>query len=247
MAEEARVHLGHPAEQRLLPIRQRVPGAHGVALGPGLGAVVAGRAGIGVDRRQLGALGQDAQLLLALEDLLAVGLIAHVELALVLLDPLLGSVVGGVGRARAEVHEERLVGRHHLGVADEADRLVGQVLGQVVAVLGAFGLLGVVVVVDQVGIPLVGLAAEEPVVALEAAAHRPVALGRGHVQLIGRAQMPLAEHVGVPAPFAQHLGDGRALERDVAVGAREPAGRLGDAGHPVGGVVPAREQRGTGG
>ena len=43
---------------------------------------MAGRVGIGVDRGQPGALGQDAQLLLALEDLLAVGLIAHVELPL---------------------------------------------------------------------------------------------------------------------------------------------------------------------
>ena len=242
VGQEPGVHLGHPAEQPLLLLRQRVPGPDHVHRVPRL-ALDALLLGIGVQRRQLGVLGEDAQLLLALEHLLAVALVAHVEAALVLLDPLLGGVVGGVGGAGAEVHEERLVGHDHLGVFDELDRLVGEVGGQVVAVLGHRRLLHRVVVVDQVRVPLVGLAAQEPVVALEAAADRPVALGRGHVHLVGRDQVPLAEHVGVPAALAQHLGDGGALEGDVAVGVGEPRGRLGDAGHAVGGVVAAGQQR----
>ena len=165
---------------------------------------------------------------------------------LVLLDPLLRRVVRRVRRAGAEVHEERLVGRDHLRVLDELDRLVGQVGRQVVAVLGHRRLLDEVVVVDEVRIPLVRLAAEEAVVALEAAADRPVALRRGHVHLVGGAQVPLAEHVRVPAALAEDLGDRRALERDVAVGVREAGRGLGDAGHAVRRVVAAGEQRRAG-
>ena len=53
----------------------------------------------------------------------------------------LGDVVRRVGAARAEVSEQRLLGRDHLGVADELDRPVGQVLREVVALLGGIGLL----------------------------------------------------------------------------------------------------------
>ena len=70
--------------------------------------------------------------------------------------------------ARAEPQVPGLVGLGLLGVADEAQRLVGQVLGQVVAVLGHIGLVDVVVVLGQVGIPLVGLAADEAVEAVVA-------------------------------------------------------------------------------
>jgi len=124
--------------------------------------------------------------------------------------------------ARAVVEEERLVRRDSVRVLDELDRLVGEVDRQVVAVLGQRRLGRRVVVVDQVGIPLVGLAAEEPVVALEAAAERPLPLRRGEVHLVLGAQVPLPDHVGVPATLAQHLGDVGALERDVAVRVRKP-------------------------
>jgi hypothetical protein len=50
-----------------------------------------------------------------------------------------------------------------LGVADEPQRLVGQVLGEVVAVLGQVRLVDVVVVLGQIRIPVVRLTADEPV------------------------------------------------------------------------------------
>jgi hypothetical protein len=242
VAEEPGVHLRHAGEQALLVGGEGVPRPHDVERVPRL-AVDAGLLGVGVQGRQLGIPGEDAHLLLAVEHELAVALVAHVESALVLLDPLLGRVVGGVGGAGAEVHEERLVGRDHLRVLDELNRPVGEVGREVVALLGGCGLVHRVVVVDRVRIPLVGLAAQEPVVALEAAADGPVPLRRCHVHLVGGDQVPLAEHVGVPAALAEDLGDRGALERNVAVGVREPAGGLGDAGHAVGGVVASGEQR----
>ena len=125
-------------------------------------------------------------------DLLAVGVPAVVERALVLVGPLLGHVVRRVRRAGAEVQVERLVRGDLLGVGDELDRLVGQVLGQVVALLGRPRRLDLVVVVDQVGIPLARVAAEEAVVALEAAAERPAVIRPGRGLLAGgiRCHLP---------------------------------------------------------
>ena len=122
-------HLGHAGEQALLVVAQRVPRPHGVEQRPGL-AVGTGALGLAVrvDRRELGVLGQQAELLLALEDAGADRLVALVELALVLVGPLRGHVVRRVTGARREVHEERLVGIDDLGRLDEADRLVGEVL-----------------------------------------------------------------------------------------------------------------------
>ena len=76
----------------------------------------------------------------------------------------------GAGR---EVEEERLVGRDLLDVGDELDGLVGQIARQVVALLRRLRRLDLMVVVDEVGIVLVRVAAEEAVVALEAAPERP--------------------------------------------------------------------------
>jgi hypothetical protein len=64
--------------------------------------------------------------------------------------------VGGAGRV---VEEERLVWRDRLRVLDELQRLVGEVVGQVVALGRGFRLVDRVVVVDQVRVPLVGLGA----------------------------------------------------------------------------------------
>ena len=70
----------------------------------------------------------------------------------------------------AEMQVKRLVRCNLLGISDELDRLVGQVLGQVVTLLGCPRWLDLVVVVDQVRIVLVGVATQKTVVALEAPA-----------------------------------------------------------------------------
>ena len=72
-----------------------------------------------------------------------------------------------------EVQEEGLARCPLLLVLHHADGLVGQVLAQVVALLGPARRLDVVVVADQVRGPVVGVALQEPVVALEPEAERP--------------------------------------------------------------------------
>ena len=192
---------------------------------------------VGIVARQLGVLGDDAEFLLPGEHLLAVGVPAVVELALVLVGPFLGHLVRRVVGAGGEVQEERLVRRDLLEVGDELDGLVGQIDGQVIALLGRLRRLDLVVVVDQVGIVLVGVAAEEAVVALEAAAERPAVVGAGRADLLGRGQVPLADAERVVAMRQQHLGQEAVLERDGAVGAGVARRALGDARHAVGVVV----------
>src|SRR5580704_624947 len=118
MSEEAGVHLGHPREQSLLVRGQRGPGPRCVdggkwlAVWPGPGLRCTDR----VDRGQLGLLGNDSQLLLPRERLLAHRLVAVIEAALVLVDPLAWSLVRRMAPARRVVQEERLGGRNRLGV-----------------------------------------------------------------------------------------------------------------------------------
>ena len=66
------------------------------------------------------------------------------------------------GRHRGVVEEERLFGSHRLGVLDELKRLVGDVLGEVIALPGGARLIHRMVVVNQIRIPLVRLGSEDP-------------------------------------------------------------------------------------
>ncbi len=201
------------AYSRLAVGRQRVPYRH-----------------IRVVRRQLGAWRDDAHLELALVDDLAVLVPTHVELALVLIGPLLGHVVRGMAGARGVVQEEGLVRRVDLRILDELDGLVGQVDAQVVALLRRLGLLDLVVVVGQLRIPLVGFAAQEAVETLEAAPERPAVVGPGRCRVFGRRQVPLPDAEGVVALLQQHLAEHAPVEGQDAVVAGVAGGGLGDRG-----------------
>ena len=183
------------------------------------------------------------ELLLPRERLLADRLVAHVELALELVDPLLRRVVRRVARARRVVEEERLLGRDRLRVLDELERLVGDVLGEVVALLGraAAGRPGGC---RRRG-PGYHWFVSAPRNPYQRSKPRPVGQLRrvdGEVHLVGRAEVPLADHVGVPAALAEDLGEHPVLGRDRAARVREPDRRLGDAGHAVARVVAAGQQ-----
>ena len=116
---EARIDLHLPAQHGLERLGHLVPGRD-----------------LLVARGELAVRRDDAELLLPGEGLLAQLVPALVELALVLVGPLLRHVVGRVGGAGREVDEERLVGRERLLLRDPVDGLVGHVLHEVVALLG---------------------------------------------------------------------------------------------------------------
>ena len=151
--EKRRVDFHLAGEDRPHVLRRLVPGRNFVR-----------------PRRENGVGRDDAQLLLARERFLAQLVPALVELALVLLDPVLRHVVRRVAGARREIHEERLVGHQRLLLARPLDRLVRHVFGEVVALFRGFlGLDWDRAFVDR-RVPLVGLAADEAVEVLEAAA-----------------------------------------------------------------------------
>src|SRR6186713_3630250 len=102
-----------------------------------------------------------------------------------------------VRRARCEVHEERLVGHERLLLARPLDRLVGHVLGEVVALLRRLlRLYRRRALVDR-RVVLVRLAADEAVEVLEAAAAARPGVERAHrARLPDRHLVALAELCG---------------------------------------------------
>ena len=100
------------------------------------------------------------------------------------------------------------------------------------------------VVLDEVRIPLVGLAADESVVALESLAERPRLAVAALGDILLRNVVVLAQPEGAVAVVLEDLRDGGGLRRDTAGPAREPVGGLRDGGHAVQGVVASRQERG---
>src|SRR5262249_29435133 len=115
------------------------------------------------------------------------------EAALVAVDPLLRDVVRCVRRAGREVDEERPVGRERLLRSYPRDRVIGEVLGEVIALLwGPVDFHGCGAVGERRA-PLVVLAADETVEVLESRAGRPHVEGADRAVLENRHLVALAE------------------------------------------------------
>ena len=142
-----------------------------------------------------------------------------------------------VRRARREVDEERLLRGERLLVSDPGDRLVGHVRHEVV--LRVVGQLDGRRAVEQVGRPLVRLAADEPVELVEALVRRPAVERARDPRLPGGRLVPLAEGRRAVAVEAQHLGDRGGRVRDLAGRARQGRRHLRDEAHVHGVVVAA--------
>ena len=199
-----------------------------------------------IERRQLGALRQDPLLDHPRQHPGAIRLVARVELALVLVDVLLRAVVRRMVGAGAEPH---VPGPRRVGgvmVAEHAERLVGQILGEVIPLFRAVGLVDELVVVDEVRIPLVGLAAEEAVEAIEALLQRPLLARCARGDVLLRHVVILAEPERAPAVVLEDLRHRRALQRDAPVRAGESVGALGDRRHAVEVMVAAGQERRAG-
>ena len=236
---ESRVDLHQAREQLLLVGVERVPGTDHVR---GIRHVGGQR----VERRQLRAFRQDALRDHLREHRLPIGFVAGVELALVLVDVVLRAMMRRVVGARAEPHVPRPRRVRGVMVAEHAQRLVGQIPGEVIPLFRAVRLVDELVVVNQVGIPLVGLAAEETVEAIEALLQRPLLARGARGDVLFRHVVVLAEPERAPPVVLQNLRHRRALERDAAVGAGEPVGALGDGRHAVQVMVAAGQEGGAG-
>ena len=170
---------------------------------------------------------------------------APVEVAVVALDPLGRRLVGRVAGAGGEVEHPRLLDVDVAEVLDELDRAIDEVGGEVVALVVGGGRLHLVVVVEQRRHELVGLAGEEPVVALEAATERPPGTSGAEVLLVLRGEVPLAHRVRRVAVRGEHGGEEGAGLGDACVVAREAGGEVDDAAHAGHVVVAAGEHAGA--
>ncbi len=224
--EEAGVHLHLASEHRLEIVGHVVP-----------------------TRDLVGSFGQlrvgrdDPEFDLSSEGPVALRVPSVVETALVLRRPLLGHMVGGVRGSGRPVHEERLVRHQHLLLADPLDRVVGHVLGEVVALLRGpvrFDRNGVVV--DR-RVVLVGLAADESVEVFEPAPGRPLPERPHRAGLPDRHLVALAELGGRVAVELEHLGERRRAVRSHRVVARRGGRHLGDRTHADRVMVPAGQDR----
>lgn len=88
-------------------------------------------------------------------------------------------------------------------------------------------------VVNEVGVVLVRVTAQESVVALEASPKGPAVVRSGGAHLLGRGQVPLSDRESVVAMRHQHLGQESILERDLSIRTGVPGRPLGDARHRV--------------
>ena len=185
-----------------------------------------------VPLRELTILRNDAQLFLPGEGLFAQLVPTLVELAFVLVRPFLRNVVRSVSRARREVDEERLIGNERLLLPNPVDGLVRHVFHQVVALFGRLLDLDRYGAFIERWIPLVRLAADEPVEIFESAsAGRPSIKGTGRTGLPDRHFMTLAElRRRIPIEL-EGPGEWRAGVRQNRVIAGRPGGDLGDPAH----------------
>ena len=183
-AADLRVGVGQEAGEHLLLAGQHAPFV-AREVGPGLYPL----GSFGQHR----ALGHHARGALAVEQLVAPDVPALVEHAPVGVDPLGCHMVRRVHGAQREVQEEGLARGTLLLVLHHADRLIGQVLAEVVALFGPARSLDVVVVADEIGGPVVGVTLQEPVVALEAEPERPGGEGSGGRALPAGGEVPLAD------------------------------------------------------
>ena len=189
LLDEGRVHLHLPGVHALRLGRQAVP-----------------RRNVGIVFGQHRVSRHDSLGHLPLEHDAAILVPSSVEAARVLLDPLGFHMVRRVPGAQRVVHEERLVGRVDVGVLHELDGVVGEIDVEVVALLRRGGCGNRMVVVHEVGEPVIGRSRQEAVEPLEARPSGHRLNGPAVVDSVGavRCHLPYCERV--VAVLEKHLG-----------------------------------------
>ena len=144
---------------------------------------------------------ENAQLFLALKNNHSVFVPALIELTPVFFDPLQLNMMRGVPDSGSVIQEEGLIRGVDVGILYKLNGFVGQVDIQMVAFLRRFWHGNRVIVVGQVGEPLVGIATHETVVALKTTSQRPAMEGSGSGGFFRRGQVPLTQGEGVVTMF----------------------------------------------
>ncbi|MNV08417.1 hypothetical protein D3C71_988810 [compost metagenome] len=198
-------------------------------------------------RGQLRIRRDRTDLLLALEQLGPVGIPAHVKASLERGDVAFRHMVRGVHRTRCPVQEPRAIRGDRLAGMQPFNRLGGQVIGEVVALLGSLVRLHRRGVAEQLRGELIGLPAHEPVEGLEPLAGGPAVEGPHRAGFPIGGVVPLAERRRGVAVVGQHLGNGGVVIGPHAVVAGEAGGAFGNGAVAGAVMVAPGQQRGPGG
>jgi hypothetical protein len=182
---------------------------------------------------------------LSREDFVAPCIPPFVELTAVRLDIRRWRLMRSMTRTRRKPQEERFSRVRGARVVDKEDCLVGHVVCEVVTLFRRRRWVDLVIVVDEVGVILVGLATEKAVVALEPATKRPAPPTRTHLVFIGRSQMPLADTERAVAVAHENLRQHSVFVRHLGVITGEPRRHVGDTRHAHAVMVAASQQRRT--
>jgi hypothetical protein len=113
--------------------------------------------------------------------------------------------------AGAEPHEPGFGWVARFLVTNHRESLIRQVFGKVVAIFRAVGLLYELVIFDEVGIPVIGLAAEEAIESVEALREGPFAPSSTRSDIFFGDIVVLAKPVRAVTIVLLDLTDGRAL------------------------------------
>src|SRR5262249_11498182 len=144
-----------------------------------------------------------------------------------------------VVRYGRELDNERLVRGARFLLADVRDRLVGKVLGQVIALLGRSLRMDRRRAVVERGRVLAGLSTDEPVEVLESRTRRPVVVWPNGGRLEDWHLVTLAELRGQVPVKLEDLGQRCAGGRPQGVVARRGRGDLSNPSHADGVVIAA--------
>ena len=196
-----------------------------------------------VARRHFGVCGHQSHRLLPRQPLLALDVPTMRKRRVVAHDDVRWRLVRRVAGAERDPGQPRQIGPVGDVIADEADRLVDEVGGQVIAVGISPRRIDVRVAGDELRRILIGLGIEEAVEAIEAAAERPAVERAGGAAFGQRRHMPFADHVVAIGVRAQHLGDGAGLARDLAAIAGIAGIEIGEAADADRMMVAPGEQR----
>ena len=212
---------------------------------PLVGAVLIPRLHAVIARRQPGVCRHQPHRFLPRQPLLALDVPTMRENRVVAHDDIRWRLMRRMAGAERDPGQPRQIGPVGDVIADEADRLVDQIGGQVIAVgVGPRG-INMCVVGDELRRILIGLGIEEAVEAVEAAPERPAVERTGRAALGQRRHMPFADHVVAIGVRAQHLGDGAGLARDLAAITGIAGIEIGEAADADRMMVASGEQRRT--
>ena len=204
-----------------------------------------GMPGLGIARRKFGVRRNDPHLELTLVALPTDLVPASVVHAAVLLDVVDLRLQRRMDGTVGEVHEEGFGGMRCPNLVDHVDRLIGEVVGEVVVVGVLVDRNVVVVLVEPVWLMEVREAVEDPVVPLETLLQRPTVARTGIGEMRVLAEVPFADHERGPAVVAEQFGHRDGVATQFMGVAGEAGIAVSDVPHARHVVVEAGEHRGA--